>query len=433
MTNGGGRNRGGEAPLGEPAAGPAPRSRWRVRISLVVAVLVSVVVIVGVSRLRPADVPEPAEGTVRDPDIAAAVAEAVATVRSHTSDANAWATLAMTYDANELPALARGRLKEAKEAAMRALGSPRGAPGALIALGRVQLERGKDADAVDSFRKAVAVWPPEWGDAAYARFLLGTALQRVGRDAEAAPYLASALVEPPRLPDPWRDEVEAYRAGLTAHVRRARVAAEAGRFAESIQQFQDLRRSHPDDVPVAADLASVLVLDSQYGEAIAVLREVVASHPGSPEPAAQLVSVLSAARRWEEAVREADRAVAAHPASAVVRAARGAAFLAAGDVEKALADFVEQTRLAPASAAAQTSVGAAQLRLRRIDEAEAAFEQARRRDARHPDAVAGLALVALARGDKTAADQRLAEIARAQAAPGGLVEQARAERAKLGN
>jgi tetratricopeptide (TPR) repeat protein len=463
-------------------------TRRHVRIALVLAVLVLAAVVLGLGRLRPPQVPQPGEGAIRDADLAAAVEAAVGSVRSNSADAKAWAALAMTYDANELPALAsrcyakaleldpgrpvwwyglgvtlerqdryddavaalqkadalspryaplhcsastwaltRGRLEDAEQAARRAISSSRGSVGGFIALGRVQLERGSDAEAAALFRKALAEWPSEWGDAAYARFLLGTALQRSGRQADAAPYLAGANAESQRLPDPWRDEVEAYHAGLPAHVRRARAAAEAGRFAEAIAQFRELRRKHPDNVPVAVDLSSVLVLDRRHDEAIAVLREVVASNAGAPEPAAQLVSVLSAARRHADAVQEADRAVSAHPASAMLRAARGAALLESGDAERALADFVEETRLAPASAAAHTSVGAAQLRLRRIDEAQTAFEEARRRDARHTDAIAGLA-----RDDKATADARLAEIAGAQAAPGGLVERARVLRSKLG-
>src|SRR5215831_3259627 len=217
----------------------------RLVILLVAAGLVAFVVDRAIRRASSgAEAPAPAVGRVADPDVAAAIDKAIADARASPRSANAWAALAMTYDANELSdlaetcyreavrlspgepswwydlavvleredkfddasvalgraaaldssypplhysaavwALARGRLDDSEVAANRTLETSRGAAGGYIAVGRVHLERGRDAEAAKAFQRALETWPKDWGDPAYPKFLLGTALSRLGRSA----------------------------------------------------------------------------------------------------------------------------------------------------------------------------------------------------------------------------------------------------------
>lgn len=225
-------------------------------------------------------VPVPPEGSVRDADLATAIDTATARVRAHPKDAAAWANLGMVLDANgffdeasaayrratelrptepkawyhlaivlerenrfedaldaaaqaallapdypPLPRnvalwhLARGRVADAETHARRAAELSRGSSGALLVLGRVLLEQGRDAEAAEVLEAAVMAWPPAWGDATYARFLSATARARAG--GSAAPADLRGAVEPPSLPDPWRAELVPLRAGAVAKRKAA--------------------------------------------------------------------------------------------------------------------------------------------------------------------------------------------------------------------
>ncbi len=227
-------------------------------------------------------VPAPPPGTVRDADLASAIDSAAGRVRGKPSDAAAWTNLGMVLDANgffdeasdayrratelrpaepkawyhlaivlerenrfeealdaaaqaallapdypPLPRnvalwyLARGRVAEAETHARRAAELSRGSSGALLVLGRVLLEQGRDAEAAEVLEAAVMAWPPAWGDAAYARFLSATAKARSGGSAPPVAADLRGAVEPPSLPDPWRAELVPLRAGAVAKRKAA--------------------------------------------------------------------------------------------------------------------------------------------------------------------------------------------------------------------
>jgi tetratricopeptide (TPR) repeat protein len=328
--------------------------------------------------------------------------------------------------------LAHGRIDEADAAARRAVEVSHEGAGALLVLGRVEMEKSRYAQAADAFSRAIAAWPADWGSAAYLHFLLGNALQRLGRTEEAATELASGRGEAPPLPDPWRGEVQDLREGFETRLMRVhhllvsdrRDAAEA-----AIAALQELRRGHPDNVQVLTDLGSAYLFTSRWGEAVAVLSEAVEKHPNALDPRLQLSRALWASGRRDDAMRHAQIAVETNPQSADALEARGLMFLRASRGEAALADFVSAGKLDPASASAPALAGAAELTLSHPDAARAHFEAALRLDAAQATAIAGLAIVALNSGDAAAADRHLARIAglRDDAAP--LVADARRQRA----
>lgn len=228
-------------------------------------------------------VPAPPAGSIRDADLAAVIGAAEAAARARPQDAAVWMRLGMVLDANgffaeaavayrrvtELrPAdaqvwyhlaivlerenrfddalaaatqvvklapdyppmprnvamwfLARGRIQDAEVHARRAVELSRGSSAALLVLGRVLLEQGRDVEAAEVLDGAVTAWPPAWGDASYARFLCATARRRAGTSADAAnPRDLRGSVEPPSLPDPWRAELVPLRAGNAARRRAA--------------------------------------------------------------------------------------------------------------------------------------------------------------------------------------------------------------------
>jgi tetratricopeptide (TPR) repeat protein len=294
------------------------------------------------------------------------------------------------------------------------------------------MERGDDDGAVASLRNALAAWPPDWGKPRYAHFLLGNALRRTGKAEEAARELALGRGATPQLPDPWRGEVMALREGFEPRLDRAHQLVMADRFDEAERALVELRRLRPTHEQVLTDLGSVYLLTSRWDEAIAALDECVRAHPASLDPRLQLARGLWAAGRRDDAMRHAQAAVEANPSSADAYEARGMFRLRAARPDDALADFEIASRLDPTSASATAFAGAANLVLDRIDAAAAAVEGAGRNDPSQTTAVAGLAIVAVKRGDLVRADALLASIAGLPEHAAPLIAEARQNRAAAG-
>ena len=440
--------------------------------------------------------PTPSPGSVDDPDLAAFLDAAAGRVRAAPGDAAAWAELAMDYDANALfslaetcyrralavrpndakcwyglafvlqrqnryddaadavrhaialepdyaPlhrslalwALAAGRLDDAEKVAQQAVTVSEGGAGALIALGRVQMERGRDADAAATFARAVAAWPREWGSSGYAHYLLGTALARLGRDDEAARELALGRGQPPSLPDPWRGEIADRRAGFEADMKRVHhlIGMEGVAGADqAIPILVEMRKKRPGNEQVLTDLGTAYLLTSRRREAIAVLEECVAAHPDSLDPRLLLARGLWAEGRKDDAMRHVQTAVDGHPSSGSAFSARGMLRLRGGAAAEALADFETAQRLDPADASPPASAGAANLALGRLDAARESLGRALKIDASQTTAIAGLAIVAIRGGDLAGADALLARIARLPDEAAPLVAEARRARATAG-
>lgn len=436
------------------------------------------------------DLPVPEPGTVSDPDLAALLDSSAAKVRAAREDADAWASLAMAYDANAfytlaepcyrravelrpseakwwydlafvlerrdryddavaaakraeelapdyppiprsmaLWALSRGRLDDAETAAEKALNVSGGGAGAWIVVGRLHMERGRDAEAAEAFETAISGWPAEWGTPAYAHFLLGNALSRLGRADDAASHFARGRGEPPQLPDPWRSEVVEFREGFAARLVRAHQLVMRDQYEEAIAALEKLRVTHPRHEQVLTDLGTAYLLTGRWPEAVKALEECVAAHPESVDPRLQLARGLWATGRREDAMRQAESAVAADPASGAAFETRGWLKLRNGRAEPALADFETAVRLDPTSASALSMSGAANLVLDRDAAAESAFQRALRLDAGQTTATAGLAIVAIRRGDLAAADAFLERISRLRDDAAPLVAEARKQRA----
>jgi protein O-GlcNAc transferase len=434
-------------------------------------------------------VPAPVPGSVSDPDLAALIDSASAKVRAAREDADAWAGLAMVYDANAfytlaepcyrravelrpseakwwyglayvlerrdrydeavaaakraselapdyapiprtmaLWALARGRLDEAETAAERALNLSGGGAGSWIVVARIHMEHGHDADAVEALRHAIEGWPEDWGKPSYAHFLLGNALARLGRSEEAARHFALGRGKPPQLPDPWRGEVVDFREGFASRLVRAHQLVLRDEHEAAIAALLKLRETNPRHEQVLTDLGTAYLLTGRWTDAIEALKACVDAHPNSLDPQLQLARGLWAAGRRDEAVRQAEAAVAANPTAGDAFETRGWLLLRNGRPEPSLADFETAARLDPTNASALSLAGAANLVLDRDADAEAAFRRALALDAGQTTAIAGLAIVEIRRRDLAAADAHLAKIARLRDDAAPLVAEARKQR-----
>jgi len=260
--------------------------------------------------------------------------------------------------------LAAGRYDEAYGALQTALFANE-TPELLLALGEVELRRGRDANARNAFRRATEADPGNdraWaalgllaarrGDRAAAGAALDQALQAngtlfearvvraqlalaVGEAGEASQHLRRALQV--RSDDPWASGWLGVALLASGSLDAAEPALRLG-HASRPQQFDlylaellrrrgdpegalDLATGHAGDDAAAATLRGRCLLDlGRAGEAATVLREALAVRPDDGRLRYLLGQALHAQRDWEGAVTALTAAAAAPDAPAEVKA-----------------------------------------------------------------------------------------------------------------
>ena len=201
-----------------------------------------------------------------------------------------------------------------------------------VALGTVQLERGRPKQAADEFTAASRLAP----ERAPVFLLLGLAFDAVGRHADAAKALTRAATLPPG------NAVAAYAA--------AQQWRQSGTPAAALEGLHAFHRAVEPQLPPAA------VRTQQPFPRAGLLRESAGVAPIWP-PARYVPGFGALARgAYAEALAAFDRAVAQDPlvapppAAAVVPLSAGRAALRAGDLRAALAQLEAAVAAAPDAA-----------------------------------------------------------------------------------
>jgi protein O-GlcNAc transferase len=164
---------------------------------------------------------------------------------------------------------------------------------AWINLGNVHLDMEAADDAVEAYARGLAV-APERSDTLR---LLGNALSRAGRDAEAMVRLN-----------------EAVAAGVPGALRdRARAHYTAGRVDRALADLDTVTDARPDDVEARLIKAQMLRLSGHARQAAALLRELLAQAPENPDVHLSLADALLSEERREAANEHYARAVALRP------------------------------------------------------------------------------------------------------------------------
>jgi tetratricopeptide (TPR) repeat protein len=275
-------------------------------------------------------VPRPAAGRVLDADVQSSIRSALSAVEADVRSAPAWQHLGCVYDANQLDDLAGACYRSAIaldpreprstyllgclcvdesqaqpaiacfEAVQRA--QPDYAP-AWWRCGAVRLDLGDASRALTDFDQALQLDPsavrvavskaecllalrreseverllariksenPQASSAVDR--VLGNALRRLGREAEALPLLERNQSEAPVPPDPWFELVGAEIRGLASVRTMAAQLLGQSRTAQALQLLERARAGHPDDVRILRLLGRALLASSRAQEAVAVLQ-----------------------------------------------------------------------------------------------------------------------------------------------------------------
>jgi tetratricopeptide (TPR) repeat protein len=183
--------------------------------------------------------------------------------------------------------------------------------------------------AAGHYREAIRLNP----DAADTQLGFGWLLVRLGRPAEAIPYLTRVTELQPGQP--------------AGHNLLGVVLLQVGQIQEAIREGELAVRLDPTGFDAYNGLATALSAAHRFEEAIACCRTAVGLRPESAEAHEDLGEVLRAAAKIPEAMAELEVAVRLNPNQAFTHDSLGVVYATAGRTDEAIRQFREATRLNP--------------------------------------------------------------------------------------
>jgi tetratricopeptide (TPR) repeat protein/SAM-dependent methyltransferase len=200
---------------------------------------------------------------------------------------------------------------------------------ALYHLAVIGCQQGRLGDGIELARRSLASDPRQ----PRAHNLMGMALSRLGRHAEALVSFDAALVEQPDFAD--------------AHGNRASALMELGRLADALASYQRAVALEPNSIGDLLNLGTALHRVGRHEDAIASFDRALALHPGFPEAHLNRGNVLAHLGRYEEALASFDQALAINRRQLDALGARARALIALNRIEGALVNLEEMLALAP--------------------------------------------------------------------------------------
>lgn len=331
--------------------------------------------------IAPMAPPSLPDAALVDPDVRDVVRESTDAVLAAPNDALRWGRLGMTYAANGFEALAeacyrharalapdeprvvyllaivvsqQSRLSEAIECLVDVqrmapnyapawwqcglwrldCGDPRAALSdfqharalapseSVVAIGEAQaiLDLGRTQEALDRLTEIRRTRPDT---RAYVDRLLAIALQRLGRDAEAARLAGRDHSAAPRGSDPWIQDMIPLTRGLSNSRRMATHLMADGRFTDAADVLERARTTHTDDVRQLRLLAQAHRGAGHLREALSALRDAARVGPDNAQVHADLAELLAQTGDLNAARASVETALALQPDLAEAWAMKG--------------------------------------------------------------------------------------------------------------
>jgi len=290
---------------------------------------------------------------------------------------------------------------------------------ALFDTGYMADAQGRNDDAISMYRKAVAANPKSFE----AQVSLGLLLARLGKAADARPYLEKATTLDPGSagpaakakawramaqidlvgvngkPDPSQGSIDLLEAlKLTPETREdtllaASLAEAAGDSASAEMAYRQVLKKDPDSDAASAGLAHLLIAQKKYPEAEDLVRTALQKHPENPALTAQLAAVLVAQDK-AEALPLLQEFHQKHPTDLALTRMLAQVSADAGEYAESDQLYVSLLGANPKDADLLAGHGQNLIRLHRYPEALQAFQSATSIDETNGEAWNGLAFAA---------------------------------------
>jgi tetratricopeptide (TPR) repeat protein len=305
---------------------------------------------------------------------------------------------------------------------------------AIFDLGYIADAQNRLDDAVDLYRKAIAVNPKSFE----AHLSLGLLLARQGKPEEARPELVAATTLDPGDAGPalkaraWRalaqidrphpggdndpteasnDLIEALKISPETEndtLLAASLAEDAGQYESAEAAYRRVIAKDPKSEAATAGLAHLLLARKQYADAETMLRAALQQFPNDPTLTAQLATVLVAEDK-AEALPLLQQLHAAHPDDTAMTRMLAIVEAEAGDYPASDKLFVDLLAKSPDDPELLVGHGQNLVRQQHYTEAFAAFDKATQADKTNVDGWSGLAFAAERLGKPDVTLRALAE------------------------
>ena len=280
-----------------------------------------------------------------------------------------------------------GAYDAARASLGRALDIDPDSPIARFNLGEVMRRQGQFADAVEQYRRTLALDPN------YAKAHLGLGLVNRQQGRPAMESFRRALRSDPLLAE--------------AHLGLGKETLQRGPSAEAARHFLQALRVDPDSAEAHLNLGLAQARQGLQVEAQETFRQAAALDPASPEAHYNLGVALAREGRIREALPFFRQAVRLRPEDAEAQSNLGMAYSQLGQPEAAVEAFRQAVRLRPDSAGAYANLGLTQARLGRTREAIEALSRSASLSPENPEIRFNLGLVYLGAGNRASAEAQV--------------------------
>jgi tetratricopeptide (TPR) repeat protein len=286
------------------------------------------------------------------------------------------------------------RLEDARTSFNDALAIDTNNPAAHYGLGQVALSKRSYTDAIDHFQKTLAQVP----GANRVHYSLAMAYRGLGDAEKAKAHLAQQGSVGVRVADPLVDGLQELITGERVYLARGKVAFEARRFADAVNEFRKAVASKPDSVTARINLGAALTQAGDVNGAMEQFEEALKIDAGRVNAHYNLAVLLAGQNKHQQAITHLRSVLSVDENDLNARFLVAQELKKSGDINEAEKEYARVAYLLAASPKTELRDGA-----RALDLAQRLFSAT---NAAQHGALVALALAELGRCGEAADWQR---------------------------
>lgn len=240
------------------------------------------------------------------------------------------------------------RLEDAAERFREALKLDASNPAAHYGLGQLALSRRNYSEAVGHFDKTLAQAP----GANRVHYSLAMAYRGLGDAEKAKAHLAQQGPVGVRVSDPLVDGLQDLIEGERLHLTRGKLAFEAQRYAEAVDEFRKAVAAKPDSVTARLNLGAALTQIGDLRGAAEQFEEALRIEPGKVNAHYNLAILLAGDNKHTEAINHLQSALKVEPNDLDARLLLARELAKSEHLDEALVEFERVVRADPDNEAA---------------------------------------------------------------------------------
>ncbi|HET8782728.1 MAG TPA: tetratricopeptide repeat protein [Pyrinomonadaceae bacterium] len=240
------------------------------------------------------------------------------------------------------------RLDDATVAFNKALTLDKNNAAALYGQGQVALSLRNYADAARYFEQTLAEVP----GANRVHYSLAMAYRGLKNAEKAKAHLAQQGTVGVRVSDPLFDGLQDLITGERVYLSRGKVAFEAQRYAEAVNEFRKAVAAKPNSVTARINLGAALTQTGDAKGAAEQFEEALRIDPGKANAHYNLAVILAGQNKHDQAITHLRLALSAEPNDVNARLLLAQQLKKSGNLDEALAEYSRVVQADPANESA---------------------------------------------------------------------------------